>query len=65
MYQYPQKAAQIKGWRKSWGQGDFPFLYVQKPSGGGPAWSYDDATTAKADKVVATLPPAALSVSYL
>jgi len=28
----------IAGWRKAWGQGDFPFLYVQKPSGGGCTW---------------------------
>ncbi len=32
--------ALIGGWRKAWGQGDFPFLYVQKPSGGGCA--FDD-----------------------
>jgi sialate O-acetylesterase len=32
--------ALIGGWRKAWGQGDFPFLYVQKPSGGGCAWDY-------------------------
>ena len=30
--------ALIGGWRKAWGQGDFPFLYVQKPSGGGCAF---------------------------
>jgi sialate O-acetylesterase len=28
----------IKGWRKTWGQGEFPFLYIQKLSGGGCAW---------------------------
>jgi sialate O-acetylesterase len=33
--------ALIKGWRAAWGQ-DFPFLYVQKPSGGGTAWDLDD-----------------------
>ncbi|MDA3797733.1 MAG: hypothetical protein PF692_01485 [Kiritimatiellae bacterium] len=27
--------ALIATWRKDWGQGDFPFLFVQKPSGGG------------------------------
>ena len=37
-HQYPVMHALIKGWRKDWGQGDFPFLYVQKPSGGGCAW---------------------------
>jgi len=30
--------ALINGWRKAWDQGDFHFLHVQKPSGGGPAW---------------------------
>jgi len=28
-------AALIRGWRKDWGQGDFPWLIVQKPSGEG------------------------------
>ena len=32
--------ALIGGWREEWGQGDFPFLYVQKPSGGGCAFDY-------------------------
>ena len=32
--------ALIRGWRKDWGQGDFPFLYVEKPSGGGCAYDY-------------------------
>jgi len=36
--QFTMMGALIKGWRKAWGQGDFPFLYVQKPSGGGCAW---------------------------
>ena len=31
--QYTLMGALIRGWRKEWGQGDFPFLYVQKPSG--------------------------------
>jgi len=30
--------ALIRGWRREWGQGDFPFLHIQKPSGGGCAW---------------------------
>jgi sialate O-acetylesterase len=34
--------ALINGWRTAWGQGDFHFLHVQKPSGGGIAW--DDGT---------------------
>jgi len=36
--QFTVMGALIRGWRKAWGQGDFPFLYVQKPSGGGCAW---------------------------
>ena len=36
--QFTLMGALIKGWRKAWGQGDFPFLYIQKPSGGGCAW---------------------------
>ena len=32
--------ALIGGWRKAWGQGDFPFLYVEKPSGDGCAFDY-------------------------
>lgn len=36
--QYVVMNALIKGWRKAWGQGDFPFLHVQKPSGGVCAW---------------------------
>jgi sialate O-acetylesterase len=35
---FTMMGALIAGWRKAWGQGDFPFLYVQKPSGGGCTW---------------------------
>ena len=42
--------ALVKGWRKAWDQGDFPFLYVQKPSGGGAAWDYENPVTDKANK---------------
>ncbi len=28
-------SALIRSWRDDWGQGDFPWIYVQKPSGGG------------------------------
>jgi sialate O-acetylesterase len=47
--QYTLMGALIRGWRKDWGQGDFPFIYVQKPSGGGCAWNSADPVTAKAD----------------
>jgi len=42
--------ALIKGWRKDWNQGEFPFLFVQKQSGGGCAWDANDPVTEKADK---------------
>ena len=47
--QYNVMGALIKGWRKEWGQ-DFPFLYVQKTSGGGTAWDLDDPVTKNASK---------------
>ena len=59
--QYSLMGALIKGWRKDWGQGEFPFLYVQKPSGGGCAWDYSDPVTSQANKFTplpATVPPA-------
>ena len=40
--QYTTMNALISGWREVWGQGDFPFLHVQKPSGGGCAWDPDN-----------------------
>lgn len=47
--QFTMMGALIRGWRDVWGQGDFPFLYVQKPSGGGCAWETDDPVTRMAD----------------
>ena len=49
--------ALIRGWRKDWGQGDFPFLYVEKPSGGGCAFDYTKPMNRLADKF-APLPKA-------
>jgi sialate O-acetylesterase len=62
--QYELMGALIKGWRKAWGQGEFPFLYVQKPSGWGCAWDYETPMTSKGDKFQALpktipAPPAA------
>ena len=51
--QFTTMGALIGGWRDVWGQGEFPFLYVQKPSGGGCAWDPDDPVTQKADKFAA------------
>ncbi len=45
--QFNVMGALITGWRKEWGQ-DFPFLYVQKTSGGGTAWNLDDPVTKNA-----------------
>ena len=55
--QFTLMGALIKGWRKEWGQ-DVPFLYVQKPSGGGSAFDPANTLNAKADKFVTQ--PAAL-----
>ena len=49
--QYTAMGALIKGWRKDWGQ-DFPFIYVQKDSGGGCAWDTTDPVTSKGDPLV-------------
>ena len=45
--QYTLMGALIRGWRKAWAQGDFPFLYIQKPSGGGCAWDEKNPVTNK------------------
>jgi sialate O-acetylesterase len=51
--QYTLMGALIRSWRQEWrqewGQGEFPFLYMQKPSGGGCAWDPADPVTCKAD----------------
>ncbi len=47
--QFNVMGALIKGWRKEWGQ-DFPFLYVQKPSGLGCAFDDKDPLTKHAGK---------------
>ena len=51
--QYTSMTELIRGWRNLWGQGDFPFLFVQKPSGGGNAWSTDDPITREANAFTA------------
>jgi sialate O-acetylesterase len=52
--------ALVRGWRKEWGQGDFPFLVMQKPSGGGIAFDPADPVTRCADRPSAlpSRPPA-------
>jgi sialate O-acetylesterase len=55
--QYTLMGALMRGWRKDWGQGDFPFLCVQKPSGGGTAWDAGDPAQGKSN-AFGKLPPA-------
>ena len=50
--QYHAMGALIKGWRKAWQQ-DFPFVYMQKPSGGGTAWDLTNPTTMNASAFTA------------
>ena len=53
--QYTSMTELIRGWREVWGQGEFPFIFVQKPSGGGNAWSTEDQITREAE-AFSTLP---------
>jgi len=46
--QFSAMSTLFAGWRKDWGQGDFPFLHMQKPSGGGCAWDPEDPVNRKA-----------------
>ncbi|MFA6287724.1 MAG: hypothetical protein WC661_10105 [Opitutaceae bacterium] len=50
----------IRAWRKNWGQGDFPWLYVKKPSGGGCALNPDNPVNrgAKPFESLPKTPPA-------
>tara|TARA_R110002072_G_scaffold303109_1_gene493922 strand:+ start:1838 stop:3415 length:1578 start_codon:yes stop_codon:yes gene_type:complete len=56
--QYVMMSELIRGWRELWGQGDFPFLFVQKPSGGGNAFS-NDAPITRNGEPFSLLPQAA------
>ena len=47
--QHTSMSALIDGWRTLWGQGDFPFLFVQKPSGMGNAFSKENPITREAN----------------
>jgi len=55
--QYTLMGALIQGWRKEWGQGDFAFIYIQKPSGGGCAWGVADNPVTKVADRFTQLPP--------
>ena len=54
--QYSSMTELIRGWRELWGQGDFPFLFVQKPSGMGNAFSKKDPITREANAFTKALP---------
>lgn len=54
--QHTMMSELIRGWRAAWGQGEFPFLFVQKPSGGGCAFTTGDPITRNAGPFVPTLP---------
>jgi sialate O-acetylesterase len=47
--QYTMMGSFIRIWREQWNVGEFPFLYIQKPSGGGCAWDPSDPITRNAD----------------
>jgi sialate O-acetylesterase len=58
--QYTLMGALIRGWRQEWGQGEFPFLYVEKPSGERCAFDPANPVTEKASplaKLPAQVPP--------
>jgi sialate O-acetylesterase len=48
--QYRMMGALMRGWRADWQAGEFAFLYVQKPSGGGCAWDLNNPVTNKGEK---------------
>lgn len=52
--QYTAMGALIKGWRSAWQQGDFPFIYIQKPSGEGS--TLEEVTAATRPSKAFTLP---------
>ena len=43
--QYTTMGALINGWRQAWGVGEFPFIYIQKPSGDGCGWDRGNPVT--------------------
>ena len=56
MSQYHVMGTLIRSWRQEWGQGDFPFVYVTKPSGLGCAFDYADPIMAWASDPFQPLP---------
>lgn len=43
----------IRGWRELWGQGEFPFLFVQKPSGLGNGFTKENPITRESENFAA------------
>lgn len=64
--QFTLTGALIRCWRNDWGQGNFPFLYVQKPSGGGCAWDPANPINSQASKFAALplQPPSSINAFY-
>ncbi len=68
---YPVMGALFSSWRKEWAvageldekNANFPFIYVQKPSGGGCAFDLENPVTTKAEKF-SPLPATVPSVDY-
>jgi sialate O-acetylesterase len=55
--QFTLMGALFASWRKEWGQGEFPFVIVQKPSGGGSAFDANDPVYGWASDKFQPLPP--------
>ncbi len=56
--QFTMMGALFSSWRKEWGQGEFPFVIVQKPSGGGCAFDENDPVNGWASDKFQPLPAA-------
>jgi sialate O-acetylesterase len=48
--QHTMMSELIRGWRDAWGQGEFSFIFVQKPSGDGVAFSNANPITRNGNK---------------
>jgi len=63
--QYTMMGALIRGWRNEWNAGDFPFIYVEKPSGNGCAWEAPPAAGKPPAAAANPLPPVIQAFSAL
>jgi sialate O-acetylesterase len=55
--QYQVMAVLIRSWRQEWNEGEFPFIFVQKPSGGGCSFDYSDPVYGWSGNLFTPLPP--------